>query len=159
MKETLGHSSAHHSLYIPSLDGCVLRQWEERSFSRGVKPEEREKEEKKTCFAFLIFPFFVLSLHPSGCSESHGFDISPRADYTLSCSSLNSLILSTFKSVADVKMWQCHYSLDQLVRKSDRNDTISYEKKNILYYDTIRHSRLHYNLASYAMIHYYRLSP
>lgn len=120
----------------------------------GSNLKRGKRKKKKAALLFNLSFFFVLSLHPSGC-----FDISSRADYTLSCSSLHSLILSTFKSVADVKMQQCHYSLDQLVRKSDRNDAISYEKKNILYYDTIRHNRLHYNLASYAMIHYYHLSP
>lgn len=39
----------------------------------------------------------------------------------------STLILSTFKSVADVKMRKCHSRLDLLVRKSEGHDTASYE--------------------------------
>lgn len=70
----------------------------------------------------------------------------------------NSLILSTFKSVADEKTWKCHYSLDLLVRKRDEYDTESYEafpkiEHVILWYNTIQYGILNYNTIFEGKVH------
>lgn len=124
-RETLGHSSAHQGLNISSLDGCTLRKWEERSCSQGVKPKERGKEGKKNllCFLFCPFLFCLQTLQSHTALTSH-------LEPTSNCAAppFNSLILSTFKSVATVKMslqprharaqeWRKWYYIKWKVRK------------------------------------------